>query len=323
MKNLHRIVFVLFALISVGLMAWAIAVGASAPESSKIANATPLAQQFDEEGNALNTEEGLPLPVQSTAEGIDALATVFANQYKTSDDGVLYGEALEEAKVKKEENLKVIPELEAKVAELQAGYDEAAAKVKELEAVKYKSGAQRKALEEAQKVVAEYTKVADELKQRKDNDEAWTENIPASEAAIAKATEEAESMRALAQAINVNLLWGYFLLVFAIAFVVLGAILNFFQSRGGLMKTVVSLVVVVVVVGIAYALAVSNGWLDGNVLYDVKGYPLGIGTDPATRTVFGAFEYMTADVCILVAYFAFVGAALAAIYSAVRGIFKS
>ena len=81
MKNLHRIVFVLFALISVGLMAWAIAVGASAPESSKIANATPLAQQFDEEGNALNTEEGLPLPVQSTAEGIDALATVFANQY--------------------------------------------------------------------------------------------------------------------------------------------------------------------------------------------------------------------------------------------------
>ena len=29
MKNLHRIVFVLFALISVGLMAWAIAVGAA------------------------------------------------------------------------------------------------------------------------------------------------------------------------------------------------------------------------------------------------------------------------------------------------------
>lgn len=323
MKNLHRIVFVLFALISVGLVAWAIAVGASAPESSKIANSTPLVQQFDEEGNALNTEEGLPLPVQSTAEGIDALATVFANQYKNSDDGILYGEALAEAKAKKEENLKVIPELEAKVAELQSGYDEAAAKVKELEAVKYKSGAQRKALEEAQKVVAEYTKVADELKQRKDNDVAWAENIPASEAAIAKATEEAENMRALAQAINVNLLWGYFLLVFAIAFVVISAVLNFFQSRGGLMKTVVSLVVVVAVVGIAYALAVSNGWLDGNVLYDVKGYPLGIGTDPATRTVFGAFEYMTADVCILVAYFAFVGAALAAIYSAVRGIFKS
>lgn len=319
MKNLHRIVFVLFALISVGLVAWAIAVGASAPESSKIANSTPLVQQFDEEGNALNTEEGLPLPVQSTAEGIDALATVFANQYKTSDDGILYGEALEEAKAKKEENLKVIPELEAKLAEMQAGYEEAAAKVKELT----EKRANKRAIEAQQAIVDEYTKVADELKQRKDNDVAWTENIPASEAAIAKAAEEAESMRALATAINVNLLWFYFLLVFAIAFVVLSAILNFFQSRGGLMKTVVSLVVVVAVVGVAYALAVSNGWMDGNVLYDVKGYPLGLGTDPATRTVFGAFEYMTADVCILVAYFAFAGAALAAIYSAVRGIFKS
>lgn len=319
MKNLHRIVFVLFALISVGLVAWAIAVGASAPESSKIANATPLAQQFDAEGNAVTTEEGLPVPVQSVSEGIDALATVFANQYKTSDDSVLYGEALEEAKVKKEENLKVIPELEAKLAEMQAGYEAAAAKVKELTAKR----ANKRAIEAQQAIVDEYTKVADELKQRKENDEAWTENIPASEAAIAAAAEDAEHMRALAQAINANLLWFYFLLVFAVAFVLISAVLNFFQSRGGLLKTVVSLVVVVAVIGVAYALAVSNGWMDGHVLYDVKGYPLGIGTDPATRTVFGSFEYMTADVCILVAYIAFAGAALSAIFSAVRGIFKS
>ena len=59
------------------------------------------------------------------------------------------------------------------------------------------------------------------------------------------------------------------------------------------------------------------------MLYDVKGMPLGVGNDPATRTVFGAFEYLVSDVCILVTYIAFVGAALAAIYSAVRGSFKS
>lgn len=319
MKNFNRIVFILCALISVGLMAWVIVVGASAPESSKIANASFLVQQFDEEGNAVNTEEGVPVPVQTTAEGIDGLATVFANQYKNSDDNILYGEALEEAKVKKEENLKVIPELEAKLAEMQAGYEAAAAKVKELT----EKRANKRAIEAQQAIVDEYTKVADELKQRKDNDVAWSENIPASEAAIADAAVEAESMRKLAKAISVNIIWCYFLLVFAIAFAVLSAVLNFFNNRGSLGKTIITLLIVVAVFGASYALAVSNGWLDGRVLYDVQGYPLGIGADPTTRTVFGSFEYMITDVGIIVAYFAFVAAVLAAAYSAIRGAFKS
>lgn len=319
MKNFNRIVFILCALISVGLMAWVIVVGASAPESSKIANASFLVQQFDEEGNPVNTEDGAPVPVQTTEEGIDGLATVFANQYKNSDDGILYGEALEEAKVKKEENLKVIPELEAKLAEMQAGYEEAAAKVKELT----EKRANKRAIEAQQAIVDEYTKVADELKQRKENDEAWTENIPASEAAIADAAVQAESMRKLAQAISVNIIWCYFLLVFAIAFALLSAVLNFFNNRGSLGKTIITLVIVVVVFGASYALALSNGWTDGRVLYDVQGYPLGIGADPTTRTVFGSFEYMITDVGIIVAYFAFVAAVLAAAYSAIRSAFKS
>jgi hypothetical protein len=82
-------------------------------------------------------------------------------------------------------------------------------------------------------------------------------------------------------------------------------------------------VVVAVVVGVAYFLARSNGWAEGHTLKDAAGYDLGIGTDPATRTVFGTFEYMMADTSILVTYITFAGAALAAILSAVRGIFKS
>lgn len=319
MKNLNKIVFIIIAVISVCLMGYAIYVGAQAPESSKIAGNIALVQQFDEEGNAVMDENGKPVPVQSTNEGIEALKSVFANQYKNADDGILYGEALEEAKVKKEENLKVIPELEAKVAAMQADAEAAAAKVKELTAKR----ANKKQIEAAQAVVDEYTKLADELKQRKENDEAWTENIPASEAAIAVAEEDGAHVEALAKAISYNLLWFYFLMVFAVAFVVLQAVINLFQTQGGMVKTLVSLVVVVAVVVVAYFVAQSHGWNDGNVLYDVKGMPLGVGNDPATRTVFGAFEYMVSDACIVVTYIAFIGAALAAVYSAIRGTFKS
>ena len=317
MKNLNRIVFIIIAAVSVGLMGYAIYVGASAPESSKIAGNMALVQKFDENGDAVNNEDGKPVPVQTTAEGIEALKTVFATQYKNGDDGILYGEALEEAKVKKEENLQVIPELEAKIAELKPAAEEAAAFIKE------NKRANKKHLDEANKLVEEYAKLEGELKTRQDNEKAWTENIPASEAAIAQAEQDGANVEALAKAISYNILWFYFLMAFAVAFVIFNAILNMFQNRGGIVKTAVALVVVLAIVGVAYFIAKSHGWAEGNMLYDVKGMPLGGGNDPATRTVFGAFEYMVSDVCILVTYIAFVGAALAAIYSAVRGSFKS
>ena len=47
MKKLHRYVFLVFALVSVAMVAWAIVAGMSAPDSAKIANSTPLVQQFD------------------------------------------------------------------------------------------------------------------------------------------------------------------------------------------------------------------------------------------------------------------------------------
>ena len=51
--------------------------------------------------------------------------------------------------------------------------------------------------------------------------------------------------------------------------------------------------------------------------------PFGLGNDPETRTVFGADEYQIADISIWITYLAFIGAALAAAFSSVRGIFKS
>lgn len=323
MKNINRIVFLVLAAISVGLMGYAIYVGASAPESSKIANGMALVQQFDENGEPVNDENGNPIPVASTDEGIEALKTVFATQYKNADSGVLYGEALEEAKTKKAENLTVIPELEAKLAAQKADAEAAQATIAELKDVKYKSGAQKKAYEEAQKVAEEYAKIESELKTRQENEVAWTENIPASEAAIAQAEADGENVAALAKAVSYNILWVYFLMVFAVAFIIFNWLLTSAQNRGNIKSTILYIVLVLAVVGVAYFVAESHGWAEGTVLYDATGLPLGIGNDVATRVVFGAFEYMISDVSILVTYIAFVGAALATIYSAVRGSFKS
>ena len=312
MKNFNRIVFIIIAAISVGLMGYAIYVGMSAPESSKIASNMALVQKFDENGDAVMTESGDPMPVQTTAEGIEGLKTVFATQYKNGDDGILYGEGLDEAKAKLEETKNTtIPELEAKIETERA----AAEAAKEVVANKRSS---KKQIEEANKTIETFVKMEADLKTHKDNVKAWEENIPASEAAIAQAEQDGQNVEALAKAISYNIYWFYFLMAFAIAFVIFTFLLNLFQNPGGLVKTAAALVVVLVIVGVAYFIAKSHGWAEGKVLLDVKGLPLSIGDKP-----FGEFEYMTADACILVTYIAFAGAAIAAIFSAVRGAFKS
>ena len=316
MKNINKILFILIAAVSVGLMGYAIYVGMSAPESSKIASNMALVQKFDENGEVVNNEKGEPVPVQTTAEGIEALKTVFATQYKNGDDGILYGESLEEAKAKLEQTKNTtIPELEAKIEAERAAYEAA----KEVVANKRAS---KKQLEEANKTVEAFVKMEADLKTHKDNVVAWTENIPASEAAIAQAEVDGQAVEALAKAVSYNIMWVYFLMVFAVAFMVLNAIMNMFQNPASMIKTAVSVVVVLAVIGIAYFIAQSHGWNEGAFIKDAAGLPLGIGAEP-NRVVFGAFEYMISDVCILVTYIAFVGAALATLYTAIRGSFKS
>lgn len=318
MRKLHSYVFLAFALVSVAMVAWAIVAGWNAPDSAKIATSTPLVQKFDANGVAVNTEDDQPVPVESAEEGIEALGIIFANQL---DEGILTLDAIEAEKEKLANTInKLIPEYEKKVSDNREAALEAQTKVEELKA---KKGNNKKALEEAEKVVADFKALNDTLNQHKENVAIMEENIAASIKANDAAKVDGENMVALATAIHWNLMWFYFLMVFAVCFIIFGAIWNMMLNAGGLKKTIFALVIVVAVVAISYILASGNGWSEGATLKDAAGYDLGIGTDPATRTVFGEFEYMVADTSILVTYITFAGAALAALFSAIRGIYKS
>lgn len=321
MKKLHSYVFMAFALVSVAMVAWAIVAGWNAPDSAKIAASTSLVQQYDADGNALFTENDQPVPVAATSEGIRALGIVFANQL---DEGILSEDAIEAEQEKLNNTIEVIiPEYEQRVSNSREAALAAQATIQELGEVKRLSAAQKRDLKAAQEVEANFKALNDTLNQHRENVAIMEENIAASIKANDAAKADGDNMVALAVAIHWNLMWFYFLMVFAICFIVISAIWNMFLNTGGLKKTILSCIVVVAVVAISYVLASGNGWAEGATLKDAAGYDLGIGTDPTTRTVFGTFEYMIADTSILVTYITFAGAALAAIFSAIRGIYKS
>ena len=321
MKNLHRYVFLAFAAVSVVMVAWAIIVGSAAPESAKIANTSPLVQQFDADGNAVNTEDDQPVPVSTTGEGIRALGILFTNQL---GEGVLTLNGIEEEKAKLAQTVEVtIPEYEQKVEAAREAALVAQNTVNELKQVKRLNAAQKKQLTAAETVEANFKALNDTLAQYRENVVIMQENIDASVKANEEAVANGENMVALATAIHWNLVWFYFMMVFAICFIIFAAISDMMLNAGGLKKTLVAVVIVAAVVGVSYILASGHGWAEGHTLKDAAGYDLGLGSDMATRKVFGSFEYMMADTSILVAYITFAGAALAAVFSAVRGIFKS
>ena len=321
MRKLHSYVFLVFALVSVAMVGWAIVAGMDAPDSAKIAGNTPLVQKFDANGIAVNTEDDQPVPVETTSEGIQALSTIFANQL---DEGILTLAAIEEEKEKLNKTVnEIIPAYEAKVAEGREAALEAMATIESLSESKRLSSAQKRELEAAKTVEANFKALNDTLAQHRENVTIMEENIAASTKANEEAQLSAENMEKLAVAIHWNLMWFYFLMAFAVCFIIIGAVWAMMLNAGGLKKTLVSLVVVVAVVAVSYFIASGNGWAEGATLKDAAGYDLGIGADPTTRDVFGTFEYMVADTSIMVTYIAFAGAALAAIISAIRGIFKS
>lgn len=444
MKKLHRIVFLILALISVGLMAWAIVVGMQAPDSDKIADIVGMAYQYDENGEEMLDENESPIPVVSTTQGIESMGVATINQMRKSD-ATIYGTTLEkikniESKIAEiEEQLassdnKAVKDAEAKVAELSAkrrltaeekkeleknkkivedfnnlpktldelkakvvwtaemtesekviamaeaefkGVQEAVAKANEalnakkgeyepavalienltkvantkiaevegradyvatfdeLTGSKALNAAQKRELAGVKNVIADYQKMLNDRKVAIDNETAFESNLPMLKEAIAQAELDQHSIKELGKVISYNIYWVYFLLVFAVVFVVVGFILNFFQNSGNLVVTIVAAVTVVAVVLAAYYIGKSHEWLDGTVLYvtnsvgqpilDAAGEPIpfGLGTDPETRTVFSASEYMIADVSIWITYLACAGALLAALYSSLRGIFKS
>ena len=321
MRKIHSYVFLAFALVSIAMVAWAIAAGWNAPDSAKIANSTPLVQQYDADGYAVNTEDDQPVPVSTTEDGIRALGIIFTNQL---GEGILTWDAIEAEQEKLAMTVnELVPAYEQKVSDAREAALEAQATVEALKAKKSLNAAEKRKLAAAEGVQANFKALNDTLNQHRENVAIMEENIAASIKANEEAKANGENMVALANAIHWNLMWFYFLMVFAIAFIIMSALFNLFLNAGGLKKTLLSLVVVVAIVAIAYVVANGNGWAEGHTLKDAAGYDLGIGTDPATRTVFGAFEYMVADTSILVTYITFAGAALAAVLSAVRGIFKS
>ncbi len=444
MKKIHRIVFLIIALISVGLMAWTIVVGMSAPDSDKIADIVGMSYQYDENGNEKQDALGNPIPVVSVENGVESMGTATINQMRKSD-ATIYGTTLEkvknieskiaecEEKLADKEN-KAVKDAEAKIAELNAirrrtpaqntelanaqkvvddfnklpetlnelkakatwdvnasdddkvialaeaefkgiqeqvkkanealeakkadfdaakqlvndmckvanikvaeveGREDYAATLDELLGAKAINAAQKRELNGIKATIAEYQKLTNERKTALDNETAYEANLPMLKEAIAQAQLDQQSIMKLGKVVFYNLVWLEILMGFAILLVFVGFALNFAQNSGGIGKTIAAAAIVVAVVGVAYFISTSHGWLDGVVLYvtnavgqpmlDAAGEPIpfGIGNDPETRSVFGATEYMIADVSIWITYLAFAGAALAALYSSVRGIFKS
>ena len=443
MKKLHRIVFLVLALISVGLMAWTIVVGMSAPDSNKIAGIMGLSYQYDENGNEKQDTLGNPIPVVSVEQGIEAMGTATINQMRKSD-ATIYGTTLEKInnlenkiaegkeKLADAEN-KAVKEAEAKVAELSAkrrrtpaennelanaqkvvedykklpetlkeleakitwaaeasddekviafaenelkgvqeqvkaaneaieakkgefepakklveqmcavantklvvaeGREDYVATLEEILASKAINAAQKRELNGVKATIEAYQKLMNDRKTALDNETAYEANIPMLKTAIEEAQADQQSIMKLGKAVYFNLLWLEILMGLAILLVIAGFALNFAQNAGGIGKTIAATVVVVVSVGLAYFIATSHGWLDGVVLYVTNGVgqpmldaagepiPFGIGNDPESRSVFTATDYMIADVSIWITYLAFAGAAVAALYSSVRGIFK-
>ena len=56
-------------------------------------------------------------------------------------------------------------------------------------------------------------------------------------------------------AISLNLLWGYFLLVFAVLSALFCALLGMIKNPAGIKGTIVSLALIIVVIGVAYFIA--------------------------------------------------------------------
>ena len=108
-------------------------------------------------------------------------------------------------------------------------------------------------------------------------------------------------------AISVNLTWGYFLVVFAIAAAIFCAVFGMIQNPAGIKGTIVSLALIIVIIGVAYFIS--------------AGHSIQI-PDLANGGVFGAGETVLTETSILVTYVAMVAAFLTAVVTEIYGAFK-
>ena len=308
MKVFRIIVSILLAVGSVAAVGLAVMNGMKAPESSKITNSTPLVQN-----------------VATVDEGIEKLGEVFAGQI---GEDMLTEEAIVEEQTKLDRTVnEFIPAYEAKVAAKEDRYNAAQAEIAQLGELKSLNAKQKKQLKDAEAVVADYKATADTLNIYKTNVEIMEDNIAASKLANENAKIDGENAAALAKSVSNTIYWCYALFAIILVIAVFSACADLFISFAqNWKKALIKLVVGVAIVGIIYVVANyfvgTHGWLEGNTLKDAAGYDLGLGTDPATRQVFGASDYIKADFGLIVCYIVAGAAVLSAVISVVIGFFK-
>ena len=307
MKVFRIIVSILLAVLSVAAIGWAVLAGMNAPEGKKITDATPLVQN-----------------VATTDEGIEQ----FGNEISMmiGDDMLTLEEIeTEEAKLKETETVH-IPAYEAKLDQKKEAYLTAEATINEL-GDKNLNAKQKKEREAAEAVIADYKATNDTLQIYKANVDIMKENIAASIEANETAKADGQNAAALATSVSYTIYWCYALLAIILFIAIISACADLFIGfaqnwKKALIKLVAGVVIVVAIYFVAMFFVDSHGWHEGAVLKDAAGYDLGLGTDPATREVFGASDYRIADFSLIIAYIVGGAAILSAVFAVIIGFFK-
>lgn len=107
--------------------------------------------------------------------------------------------------------------------------------------------------------------------------------------------------------INLNIVWGYFLFVFAIAAALFCAVFGMIQNPAGIKGTILSLALIIVIVGVSYFIS--------------AGHSVSI-IDLQNNGVFDHGETVITETSILVTYVAFVAAFVTAVATEIWGAFK-
>jgi len=107
--------------------------------------------------------------------------------------------------------------------------------------------------------------------------------------------------------ISLNLIWGYFLFVFAIAAALFCAVFGMIKNPAGIKGTIISVALILVIVGVSY--------------FYSAGHTVNI-VDLQNNGFFGHGETVITETSILVTYVAFVAAFVTAIVTEIWGAFK-
>lgn len=108
-------------------------------------------------------------------------------------------------------------------------------------------------------------------------------------------------------AVSLNLIWGYALLLAGVAAAIGGAVYNMVQSPAGAKSSLLSFVLILIVIGVAYFIS--------------AGHTVNI-VDLQNNGFFSHSETVITETCVLVSYVAFAVAVLTALVTEIWAAFK-